>query len=76
MKNKVLSTHRSSFRRTLDDSTKVIVFIRTEYWESGSVATFVDAVEDAASGKDITSKFSNKKLGELVFYALAFPTCK
>lgn len=75
MKPKALCTHISSFRRTLDDTTKVVVFIRTEQWESGTVATFVNAVEDAATGKDITSKFSSKQLSEMVFHKLAFPTC-
>lgn len=73
MKPKVLSTHIASFRRTLRGDQKVVVFTRSEQWESGTVATFVDAVEDAATGKDITSEFSAKEMGELVFNEINFP---
>lgn len=73
MKRKVISTHISSFHRTIRGGQKVCVFTRSEQWENGIVATFVDAVEAHPTGEDITSQLSAKELGDLVFQVINFP---
>jgi hypothetical protein len=73
MKPKVISTHINSFHLTVRGGQKVIVFTRSEQWATGTVATFVDAVEAHPTGEDITSQFSAKELGEMVFHGIACP---
>lgn len=73
MKPQVISTHIHSFNRTLRGGQPVKVFARSEQWESGTVATFITAVEDITTGEDITSQFSTKEMNDFVWEAIQLP---